>query len=439
MVEDVAACPALPDYTQFFSEVPPLGRRLRIACPCIGIDGCGHALEVMKVPTDVLNAYDLQDMYVGALSRHLAEMGMETIRLNLGPESGDILKVPLENLAKPIDYLVSGPPCPPWAGQGKHRGCKDSRAHVFLRVIAWVAYLALTGGLLGCILENVIGILHQTSDGHEPVAAKFVRVLSKHIPFFTWRVDKLELVDYQSPQTRVRVFIRGMRKIIGDCVPSPLPPWGRRGLRETLGKLPCTPRSSLTAPQQENLLDFEDKVRQLHSQGRLSLDSIVVCPVDRSHEETIQYEAKLTVDSCPTLTTHNSYLFVLSVRDIIHNVEDNQREYFGKLTGPVRLALQGFPPSLALDLPEGKITFAAGNAYPIPLLVAVFQPMLAALALSDVSLATWPPADMVTTVMPDLSGLIRGLNAAGKIVNREKYERAQHKQRKQRRARSDSD
>ena len=169
------------------------------------------------------------------------------------------------------------------------------------------------------------------------------------------------------------------------------------------------------------------------------MDSIVVCPVDRSHEETRQYEARLSVDNCPTLTTHNCYLFVLSVSDIIRNVDDRQREYCGKLTGPQRLVLQGFPPELALDLPVGKITFAAGNAYPIPLMVAVFHPMLLALARSGVPLAAWPPTDMVTTAMPDVRKLLRHLTAPGKIVNRDKHQSAQQQKRKKKRSRSNSD
>ena len=69
-----------------------------------------------------------------ALTSHFQEMGMEVIRLNLGKKAGDILNVPLEALEKPIDFLVSGPPCPPWAGQGKRQGCKDPRSHVFMTV-----------------------------------------------------------------------------------------------------------------------------------------------------------------------------------------------------------------------------------------------------------------------------------------------------------------
>ena len=57
--EEVEVCPAVPDFTPFFQQVPSLGRRVRVASPCVGIDACGLALDNMGVPADMCNAYDL--------------------------------------------------------------------------------------------------------------------------------------------------------------------------------------------------------------------------------------------------------------------------------------------------------------------------------------------------------------------------------------------
>ena len=51
--------------------------RLRVACPCMGIDGCGHALQVMSVPAIMVNCFDLESDYLGHLTSHLREMGQE--------------------------------------------------------------------------------------------------------------------------------------------------------------------------------------------------------------------------------------------------------------------------------------------------------------------------------------------------------------------------
>ena len=376
----------------------------------------------MNCPADMHNVYDLQDSYREALTRHFQEMGMEVIQLNLGQRAGDILQVALERLHKPIDFLVSGPPCPPWAGQGKRRGCKDNRARVFMQVIKWVAYLIATGGLLGCILENVVGLTHCTADGHEPVSEIFLRALRKFCPQFSWRVDRLELVNYLLPQTRVRIFIRGMRTVIAPSVPDPLPAWGRMDLRSFLAaKMPHTPRTSFSKPQQQNIQDSEAMVQTLVKQGLLSMDDLVLTAADRSHSEEIIYESKLTRNVCPTLTTHNTYLLIMSVKDIVNNVEDSKREFFRLLLLPERLQLMGFPGKLALTLPESRVVFASGNAYPVPLIIASFFPMLLALAQSGLHFADWPPpAELETEIPRNIPNLLRALASPGKDDDKEK-------------------
>ena len=78
-----------------------------------------------------------------------------------------------------------------------------------------------TGGLLGVILENVLGLTHETVDGREPTSQKFMRALEKHLPQFSWRLDVLALENYKLAQSRIRVFIRGLWKGIVSQVPAP--------------------------------------------------------------------------------------------------------------------------------------------------------------------------------------------------------------------------
>ena len=126
--EEVDLCPNLPDFKSFFGQVPPLGRRLRVACPCTGVHACGYALQEMSVAADTNNVFDLEDAYWFALHKHLTRMGMQKVVLNLGKTAGDLLKVDLDRLELPVDCLISGPPCPPWAGPGNKKGLKDKRA-----------------------------------------------------------------------------------------------------------------------------------------------------------------------------------------------------------------------------------------------------------------------------------------------------------------------
>ena len=206
--EEVDLCPNLPDFKSFFGQVPPLGRRLRVACPCTGVHACGYALQEMSVAADTNNVFDLEDAYWSALHKHLTTMGMQKVVLNLGKTAGDLLKVELDRLELPVDCLISGPPCPPWAACGNKKGQKDKRAQVFVRVLEWVYVLIKKGGLLIVVLENVEGTLNAI-DGLVPAMTKFVKVLRERLPEFMWSVDTLKLEQYKVPHSRIRVFLRG--------------------------------------------------------------------------------------------------------------------------------------------------------------------------------------------------------------------------------------
>jgi hypothetical protein len=52
-------------------------------------------------------------------------------------------------------------------------------------------------------------------------------------------------------------------------------------------------------------------------------------------------------------------------------------------------------------LPPKKAIKAAGNAYIVPLIIAVLQPMLMALAKSNVNHAAWSPSHLVSRELPE--------------------------------------
>ena len=171
-------------------------------------------------------------------------------------------------------------------------------------------------------------------------------------------------------------------------------------------------------------MDLEDATRADFRAGKLSLSDIAVRSIDRSFDEELIYEAQYSVNKVPTLTTHNSYLVVLSVGDIINDVEDGARQYFRFLTGPERLILQGFPAEVALRLPENKLVFASGNSYPTPLIVATFYPMLKAIVDSGFNFAQHPQPHTLASVEPDnVKKLLNALAAPGRVVNKAKRER----------------
>ena len=185
-----------------------------------------------------------------------------------------------------------------------------------MRLLLWIYFFVKCGGLLGCILENVIGITH-SSNGLESPMSKFLRVLRKHMPEMHWCVETLSATDYALPHTRVRVFLKGLRKVIGP-MPWCLRPFGKKHLREFLGAYPHTPRHYFASNQQRNIKDYEDTIRTMVEDGELNREDVVVIAADRAKDKV--YKQQITINNCPTLTTKNVYLVVLSVTLSIWNV-----------------------------------------------------------------------------------------------------------------------
>ena len=382
------------DWSRYLPAISSLGRPLRIATPCAGIDGCGHALSHMgpAVTTETVLCYDIEPRYTTYLEDHLMNMGMSSEAvgraLHVGKVAGDLLRVPLEHIASiPVDILCSGPPCPPWATQGKRGSLRDPRARVFVRLLEWAIVMIKCCGLLICVLENVIGIT-QWQGNDPPVIGAFLEALEQACPEFHWGYEVLHARLYKLPQRRTRVFIKGVRRCLMNCVPKALPAFGSGCLADILGDFPNMERSSLCTNQQVNLEAFENKIRKMYEERHVGLDDIAVVSLDRAANKT--YAQRVIANVLPTLTTNSTALTFLSVKDVVEQTPDTQRVLFRKVHAEEKLQAQGFPKEAAHKLSHAACTKAAGNAYPVPLIAAVLHPMIAELAAF--SLREWPTA-----------------------------------------------
>ena len=135
----------------------------------------------MEIAHQSVNTFDLDKHYFHYLYKHFTEHAMDPSDIKLGKIVGDLLREPLKRL-KGCDFLVAGPPCPPWAAQGNRNSVKDARAMVFFRILVWCYFLAHCKGLIAVVLENVVGISHKALNNgvvREPVIDMFLRVLRK--------------------------------------------------------------------------------------------------------------------------------------------------------------------------------------------------------------------------------------------------------------------
>ena len=297
-----------PEPNDWKTIVEPLGkfpRKVFVSMPCVGIDGCGTALYHMGVNFEANNIMDVESRYGPYLTQHLG-MTVHTHKTR-----GDVTKLDLTEVERPVDLLCSGPPCPPWAGNGKHTGPMDDRSQVFIAVLKLAISLIKAGELQAVVLENVRGITY-TQTGHtRSFMEHMVDFLQNQVPEFDWNVCTLNATDFGLAQQRCRVFLRGLRTSIGK-VPDPLPPFGPKPLGEFLAReVPNLDWSTLTKTMTKKLKDAVKALKDMLDKGEVQLTDLVIFPLDRAEGKV--YKRRFTVNLCPTLTTTNKYLFICSM------------------------------------------------------------------------------------------------------------------------------
>ena len=309
-----------PNPNDWKTMVEPLGkfpRKVYVSMPCVGIDGCGTALYHMGMNFQANNVMDLESRYAPYLTQHLGTT------VHAHKTNGDITKLDITKVERPVDVLCSGPPCPPWAGNGLQAGPMDERSEVFLSVLRLAISLIKVDELQALILENVRGITF-TQKGHtHSFMEHMVRFLEREVPEFNWDVCTLNASQYALAQQRCRVFLRGLRTSVGK-VPEPLAPFGEKPLAAFLSeKVPSLDWSTLTKTMTKNLQDAVKALRAMLDNGELKVGDIVIFPLDRAEGKV--YKRRFTVNLCPTLTTTNKYLFLCSM-DL--NLPEKERSFF---------------------------------------------------------------------------------------------------------------
>ena len=162
-----------------------------------------------------------------------------------------------------VDFVTTGPPCPPFSSIGPRKSEKDHREPVFRKVTDCIVHQ----GSLGCygfMLEMVTGIAESS---HRPWGSQtycfnyyeeWLCDLQRRAPMFHLHTWALQTSDYL-PQSRMRLYTIGIhRDFAPPCgLPSPSPPrstW-RVALQDLLHKGLCPINEGVLSPQQrQNLM-----------------------------------------------------------------------------------------------------------------------------------------------------------------------------------------
>ena len=164
--------------------------------------------------------------YHKLLHEALDDGSMDPEQAGWGEKLGNLLAIPLEQL-EPCDGLVAGPPCQPWAHNGKRLGKADPRAKVYEKICEWIVHFA-QGDFLFFALENSTSIAVKQGDEEEAYMLEVTAKLEQALP--TWVIEiSFSRLEPFIPHKRGRCWLRGMRrdKLDGSlAIPAPLPCFG---------------------------------------------------------------------------------------------------------------------------------------------------------------------------------------------------------------------
>ncbi|CAK0861214.1 unnamed protein product [Prorocentrum cordatum] len=352
-----------------------LGRPLHVIEPCVGLGGFREFCRLPEVSYHSSGAFDFHPSFQGFYDNvNQGTSTPEAKGLRLGPVDGDVMGLPIEEL-QDAELLLSGPPCQPFAEGGRHGGADDPRSEVYETVVGWVIELAWRGVLVMFLIENSCNMKSYA------FFWEMFRRLASCIPFFAIDVVELDLADIY-PHRRRRMWLRGMRR--DACGHSSLPqPLGRADMQAPLGACPTLldvllpgcpnvgPGDLSTDRLRDNMSAYTATIIEDREKGITG--TIAVVELDRSPKKV--YGTKVMYDVTPPLRCTGPSIFLFSVDDI--DLELTKRKVHRFLLDEERFALQGHSYKYHGHFKSQRASRAStGNAYPVPMLVSVMQPML---------------------------------------------------------------
>ena len=119
-------------WTHLIQAMPVVGRKMRLALSCVGLDALGHGLGEMNWDAfEVPYAYDIDE----SLAVVLVHMhGKKAAGFHIGHRPGDLLKCNVQEWER-VDWVAAGPPCPAFSSIGDQSVAPrdDAREKCFAR------------------------------------------------------------------------------------------------------------------------------------------------------------------------------------------------------------------------------------------------------------------------------------------------------------------
>ena len=355
-----------------------VSRKVKLALPCIGADALGMGLKEMQwSAAEIAYAWDVDPSLLPLLLAAHGPIGLGGLSSGVG-HGGDILAFEVASMQR-VDFLVSGPPCPPFSSIGLRGGaCADDREKVFRKVTEMIAHQGRLGAY-GFILEMVPGILNSRPHqlGHHNYYDEWLCHLQSVAPMFRVHTWQLQSSDYL-PQHRLRLYTVGIHRALaprhGLVPPSPLRQFADRvDLEDLLHQGLCPIDEGVLTPQQR--VNLSVIKQQLVSEPTGPGGSISCFAVDRDPHKL--WCSSIRHGFVGTLRTHDELVWLFKA-------DAHGRTVLSRCLHPVeRFLLQGFRPEVALFFSKADGMRVSGNSFTVPVITHAFHQLLMCCMTSD--------------------------------------------------------
>eukprot|EP00959_Pyramimonas_sp_CCMP1952_P457447 9474951-Pyramimonas_sp.AAC.1 len=237
--------------------------------------------------------------------------------------------------------VCAGPSCVPWSRDGLHKGWEDERSKCFLHVLQCIIDQGLRARstLKAFVLENVSGFCDRRNGNRQTPAEEVTEWIMDALAHKGWRCWywKVQLSEQGYPQSRTRVYMCGRRECFFHTPGPNKNPFDfeftNLHLRQILDDTLEDDMGSLTDKCKENLKHYI-KAAKDYDQDE---SSVMICDLSRSPDSV--RKTRISVDCCPTVQTHNNYLFAYGLNKALP-------QFKRYLTVKERAMLQGFDPTI---------------------------------------------------------------------------------------------
>ena len=366
----------IPVWKHLLAAFPDVSRKVTVALPCIGAHALGSGLRDMDWnAVDIVYAWDVDPSLLPYLMATYGPIGLGGSGGGIG-WGGDLLLYDVAAMMR-VDFLITGPPCPPFSTIGLRGAELDSRELVFQKVTDCIVHQ----GWLGCygfILEMVPGIAQNSHRprGNEEHAyccnyyEEWLRELQCRAPMWRLHTWELDTADYL-PQSRKRLYTVGIHRNfapeVGLAPPSPPRNLWRAALPDILHKGLCPIQEGVLSPQQrQNIMVVKQQVawQPIGHGGCISCIS-----ADRDPHQNFGLSTRHD-GLVGTLRTQNELVW-------LYRADAHGATVLSRCLHPAeRFALQGFRPEVAAFFSKADGMRISGNAFSVPVVTHVFRHIL---------------------------------------------------------------